>query len=364
MSGGGHGPAVHEYGLGADQLLSAIVVLASGAIATASPCSNRALFFAIRGGGGSTYGVVVQTTIKAYPVTPVSAIQISIAPNTQNDIPVFIDTLATVHTYYPELSDRGFSGYGSWSISSPSPIVENYTGSYLVAGFTQIYAIFNTSLPAAQRLFSPLSTKLQSLNNTAGLFTRTQTYSFPTYWAYYQTLSNVSSPIGQSAALGSRLLDRRALTSDRTALKSTLETLAGAPTEYTSNNIVFVGGGAIASLRDPASGVNPAWRRAYVHNIVARGWAPGTDAQAQQAIRDDVTNVKVGALKQLAPDTGAYMNEADVQDPAAAKDFYGTHFVPLSRVKQRYDPSGVFYCPTCVGSGVWAQDEKGRVCRV
>ncbi|KAL8818847.1 MAG: hypothetical protein Q9191_007851, partial [Dirinaria sp. TL-2023a] len=314
MSGGGHGPAVHDYGLGADQLLSAIVILASGAIVTASPCSNRALFFAIRGGGGSTYGVVIQTTIKAYPMTPVSAIQISIAPNTEKDVPAFMDAVAAVHTYYPDLSDRGFSGYGSWSISSPSPIIENYTGSYPVAGFTQIYAIFNTSLPVALDLFSPLSNKLQSLQNaTTGLYTSTRTYAFPTYWAYYSTLSNVSSPIGQSAALGSRLLDRRALTSDLPALKSTLNTLAGDPNQFTSTNIVFVGGGAVSSPPNDAnsSAVNPAWRRSYVHNIVARGWAPGTNASAQQAIHDDITHVKVAAMKRLAPDTGCYMNEAD-----------------------------------------------------
>ena len=365
MSGGGHGPAVHEYGLGADQLLSAIVVLASGAIVTASACSNRALFFAIRGGGGGTYGVVVQTTMKAYPVTPVSAIQISIAPNTENDLPAFMDALATIHASYPDLGDLGFSGYGSWSISSPTPIVENYTGSYPVAGFTQIYAIFDTSLPTAKDLLSPLSTKLLSSNFTSSLYINTRTYFFPTYWAYYTTLSNISSPVGQSSvALGSRLLDRPALTANPPLLKSTLQTLAGDPAEYASINIVFVGGGAIASLRDPNSGVNPAWRTAYVHNIVARGWAPGTSALAQQTVRNDITDVKVGAMKRLAPSTGAYMNEGDVNDEDFEGDFYGSHWSVLARVKERYDPEGVFYCKTCVGSEGWSVEEGGRLCRV
>jgi FAD/FMN-containing dehydrogenase len=67
MQGGGHGPASHEYGLGADQVLEATVVLANGSIVTASPCEHSDLYFAIRGGGGGTYGVVVSTTIKAHP---------------------------------------------------------------------------------------------------------------------------------------------------------------------------------------------------------------------------------------------------------------------------------------------------------
>ncbi len=360
--GGGHGPAVHDLGLGADQLLSAVVVLASGVIVTASPCSHSALFFAIRGGGGGTYGAVVQATIKAYDITPVSAIQLSIAPKSQKDTPAFVDALASVYSTYPEMSNRGFSGYGSWSISSPTPVIENYTGTYNVAGFTQIYAIFNSTLPTAQALFSPLATKLRSLNSSA-LYINTKTFSFPTYWQYWNTLSNISSPIGQSAALGSRLLDGPALTDNLTALRSTLQTLAGTPEQYTSINIVFVGGGAIASLKDPYSGVNPAWRSAYVHNIVARGWAPGTNASIQQAIHEDITNVKVAAMKALAPNTGAYMNEGDRQDPDYLADFYGEHLPFLERVKARYDPGDVFYCPTCVGSERWAEDEKGRLCR-
>ena len=353
---------MHDHGLGADQLLSAVVVLASGAIVTVSPCSHPALYFAIRGGGGGTYGVVIQTTIKAYPITHVSAIQLSIAPKSQEDMPAFMDALASVYSYYPELSNRGFSGYGSWSISSPTPIVENYTGTYNVAGFTQIYAIFNTTASAARDLLSPLSTQLQAKNNS-GLYINTKNYSFDTYWQYWSTLSNISSPIGQSAALGSRLLDGPALTDNATALSSTLQTLAGTPEEYTSTNVVFVGGGAIASLHDPYSGVNPAWRTAYVHNIVARGWAPGTNASVQQATREDITNVKVAAMKALAPNTGAYMNEGDVQDPNYLADFYGKHLPILSRIKARYDPYDVFYCPTCIGSELWAEDDTGRLCR-
>lgn len=62
MQGGGHSPATHDFGLGADQVLEAQVVLANGKIVTASPCQNSDLLFAIRGGGGGTYGVVVSTT--------------------------------------------------------------------------------------------------------------------------------------------------------------------------------------------------------------------------------------------------------------------------------------------------------------
>ena len=330
---------------------------------TASPCSHSDLFFAIRGGGGGTYGVVIQTTIKAYPVPSMSAIQLSIAPKSKDDVVNFAEALADVYSYYPQLGDHGFSGYGSWSISSTTPVIENYTGPYDVAGFTQIYAIMNTNISTAQTYLSPLLDKLQGSYNSSAVYINTKFYSFDTYWKYWDTLSNISSPVGQSAALGSRLLDGPALTNNASALLSAIKTTAGTMEEYTSTNIVFVGGGAIASLNDPNSGVNPAWRKSYVHNIVARGWSPGTDPSIQQSIHEDITNVKIAALKKLAPDTGAYMNEADVQDPDYLADFYGQNLAKLELVKSIYDPTDLFYCPTCVGSERWDEDNTGRLCR-
>ncbi|WP_423776854.1 FAD-binding protein [Bacillus velezensis] len=89
FQGGGHSPASRDYGLGADQILEAEVVLANGEIITANSCHNQDIYFAIRGGGGGTYGVVVSTIIKAYPTTSISAQTLAVAPLTDADIPVF-----------------------------------------------------------------------------------------------------------------------------------------------------------------------------------------------------------------------------------------------------------------------------------
>ena len=110
---------------------------------------------------------------------------------------------------------------------------------------------------------------------------------------------------------------------------------------------------------DPNSGVNPAWRKAYVHNIVANGWAPGSSAAMIQAVYDNITYKKVQAMEELAPDTGCYMNEADRFDPDHPDDFYGEHRQRLERSKRKWDPDGVFYCPTCSGSDEWAFEAGG-----
>ncbi|KAL8967265.1 MAG: hypothetical protein Q9197_005521 [Variospora fuerteventurae] len=317
MQGGGHGPAVQEHGLGADQVLEAQVVLANGWVVTASPCQHPDLFLAIRGGGGSTYGVVISTTVKAHPTTQITAQQLSMAPLNSSYMPEFMKAVELLHNAYPDLLDDGFSGYGSWSVQSPTPLVYNYNYTLgegieanFTTGFTHTLSVFNQTIKIAQSAFAPVLRQLAPYDGRS-LFINITYSSFPTYATFYDALSGIESPVGSSAALGSRLLDRKALTSPQ--LKRTLEVLAGTPDQYTSVNLVLVGGGQVA--RDGAdrySGVNPAWRTAYLHNIVARGWAPGADAATRHAVYDDITQVKVQAMKDLAPNTGAYMNEVTI----------------------------------------------------
>ncbi|KAL8950369.1 MAG: hypothetical protein Q9222_003586 [Ikaeria aurantiellina] len=320
MQGGGHGPAVHDFGLGADQVLEAEVVLANGQIVTANPCQHPDIFFAIRGGGGGTYGVVISTTVKAHPTTEVAAQQLSFAPLNSSYVPDFMEAVELIYNAYPDLSDQGFSGYGSWALASPTPLVYNYNytlggdiDANFTTGFTHTVAVFGKSAEEAKSIFAPIAAQLAAFNSQS-LFINTTYSSFPTYAAYYTALSGLDGPVGQSAALGSRLLDRKALTSPK--LNETLRTIVGPQEQFTSVNIVFVGGGQVArDAADPFSGVNPAWRTSYVHNIVARGWAPGADEATRNAVYSDITDVKVRAMKDLAPDTGAYMNELFTPSP-------------------------------------------------
>lgn len=299
MQGGGHGPAAHDFGLGADQVLEARVVLANGRIVTASACQHQDLFFAIRGGGPSTYGVVVSTIVKAHPTTRVAAQQLSFSPRTAKDVPAFMDALTVLYTSYPDLSDLGFSGYGSWELTAPPPNP---------AGYRHAFAILDQTSTELERRFQPFKARLDVYRSQLKIDI---VYSdYPKFVDYYNALSGIQSPVGQAAALGSRLLDRKALTADPAALKKTLQTIVGPPEQFTSINVVFTTGGQIfRDAADPYSGVNPPWRRAYLHNIIARGWAPGTNKTVQDAIQDDVMFTKLQALKTLAPDMGAYMNE-------------------------------------------------------
>ena len=67
--GGGHGPFSPSRGLGVDNILEVDIVLYNGKFITAN--ANNAysdLFWGLRGGGGSTWGVITAITVKAYKI--------------------------------------------------------------------------------------------------------------------------------------------------------------------------------------------------------------------------------------------------------------------------------------------------------
>lgn len=64
ISSGGFSMQMRALGLPSDYVLAAKVVTANGSIITASPTSHPDLFWALRGGGGGTYGILVELTLQ------------------------------------------------------------------------------------------------------------------------------------------------------------------------------------------------------------------------------------------------------------------------------------------------------------
>jgi FAD/FMN-containing dehydrogenase len=63
------------YGLAADNILEYKVVTADGRLVVANSKTNTDLFTALRGGGGGTFGVVLEATMNAWP-TPKIAVRV------------------------------------------------------------------------------------------------------------------------------------------------------------------------------------------------------------------------------------------------------------------------------------------------
>ncbi len=72
------------------------------------------------------------------------------------------------------------------------------------------------------------------------------------------------------------------------------------------------------------------------------------------AATTELRNVQVEALRQLAPNSGAYVNEADPTEPRWQQAFWGSNYPRLLQLKKYWDPTGVFWCIPCVGHELWA----------
>jgi hypothetical protein len=85
---------------------------------------------------------------------------------------------------------------------------------------------------------------------------------------------------------------------------------------------------------------------------------------ANIAAQEKITNVLGPALEAITPDGAAYLNEADFNQPNWQETFYGPNYDKLLSIKQKYDPDGIFWGKTAVGSEGWEMTPDGRLCEV
>ncbi|TLD03501.1 uncharacterized protein PgNI_11562 [Pyricularia grisea] len=357
--GGGHSPVTRRFGLGADQVLSARVILASGQLVTASPCQNKDLLYAIRGGGPGTYGVVTEMLVKTYPDDkPVNVAKVRIGSRGDNATVRFVDAMTEVYSSFPELSKRGFAGYGSWAAYLPGDVgVEGFTNVY-----QQNFTYFGSSEEARQQ-FDLLQESLSKLNNTEKNPAVSITWtSFPNYGAFFAAKNDSVQPVGSVSALGSRLISSKALETDKEGLRKLLVVMAGRPGQPVSHRLVHHGlEHAEAAVRNTSSALQAGWYRSVLLDVFERemvGFNVVDNLEPWSSVRGELATT----MRERWPGTGTYMNEADWGDALWKEEFYGENWERLRKIKKDVDPDEVFYCSTCVGSEDWVVEDV-KLCR-
>ncbi|KAK2752023.1 FAD binding domain protein, partial [Colletotrichum kahawae] len=371
-TGGGHGHLTGEYGMGADSILEASVVILNGDLVTVNACKNEDIYWAIRGGGGGTFGVIVNMTVKAYPVPDMILLGLNVSANNGTSTKSWWKFVAKLHTLLPALQDQGIKGY--YTIGGPP--------SSATVGMSGSLFAWNLSNDTVAKAVAPIR---QLISNSRGVVSGSvQVVPIP---SFYALLTGIKIPdhAGGSGITAARLISRKVVTENEDLLAEVLEQVgpqAIAPTVSTpclhvrfcrllrltinvkdgTPNSSMSGTMTISQV-PVENALNPAWRDSVVHLITSQSWTDSTPNTTVSTLVNEMTYNKLNVLRELSPETGTYLNEANAIEPGWQWSFFGPNYGRLRNIKEKYDPEGLLWCPQCVGSEEWVESEDGGLCR-
>jgi hypothetical protein len=106
LQGGGHSALSSKHGMAADQVLEWEVMTANGKHLVATPTKHADLYWALSGGGGGTYGVVLSVTVKAFKDGVVGGASLSFNTSSISE-DTFWQAITTFHASLPAIVDSG-----------------------------------------------------------------------------------------------------------------------------------------------------------------------------------------------------------------------------------------------------------------
>lgn len=203
---------------------------------------------------------MTSVTVKTFPSPRLACGDIIVATDANSSAAKSVPDLAAyVVSQFPDLGDAGMSGYSYILRDFPNPY-DPSSGS--VAGFYASMCIQDTQdTTEFLKLWNPI---FKHINETwPGFSIGPNLANFTSFSGWY-AVNYDKSTTGTDSYVGSRLLDKKALTSNVTALAAALDRLSSGGT---ATAFLVSGKGVMdAKPRGGGDAVNPAWRKAYVHS--------------------------------------------------------------------------------------------------
>ncbi|KAL4066264.1 hypothetical protein V8B97DRAFT_1981587 [Scleroderma yunnanense] len=278
LQGGGHSALSPTYGLGVDNAIEITVVTSTGEHLTVNNYQYSDLFWALRGSGGGTYGVVTSVTYRTYESLPVAFYVFQAnATNTTS----MQELIAGMLQFQTNFTDDGWGGYAGMSDTSV------------------LFGIIspNMSTEAANASTQPWTDYAASLQGVS-LFA--QIHTFASWYEWYMTFFNTPGQNGGNLMITSRLLSRDTLANQSKHVAEILVNCQG-----TFN---MIAGGKVSQIDPESAGVNPVWRNAVVEVLCGVSWDDGASSKEIQGLISQL-QTWISAFHDVAPNDGAYFNE-------------------------------------------------------
>lgn len=376
VQSGGFGSFSKAYGTAAAGLLEAEVVTADGAIRIANARTNPDLFWALKGGGGGSVGVVTRLTLRTreLPAT-FGSVSGKIKASTDDAYRALIARL--VNLYADALCNPHWGEQMGFETDNTVDLAMVFQG-LDQAQAEEVWAPFLDWLHAHPEY--SFETPFRAIAIPAKYVWSAAFYkkyapaavvldTRPGAPAHHMVWQGDAADAGwfihgyQSAWLPATLLaaDRQALVD--ALFKATRKWRVGL---HLNKGLAGAAPADIDAARDTAT--NPAMLDAFALAIIAGGDGahfPGMPGAAVDETRGRQRAASIGAamdaLLAVAPKAGSYISESDyfLRDWQSA--FWGNNYQRLAQIKRRYDPDGLFFIRHGVGSEAWSDDGFTRL---
>lgn len=351
--GGGHSPLSSLYGMAADHVLGFEIITPTGEFTTANTTNYPDLFWALRGGGGSTFGVVTSVTIKVYKDMPVTTASWSLDSTKIGKDKFWAATKAFVDLCIHHADN------GTYSYFTLAPNGKD---------FSFVMQPFFAPNQTAKQVNSLLGTYLSRLTALNIPFSPNVT-EYKGFYPAWQAQFPLEPQSDVQTAFGSRLFPRSNFASE-TGRNITFNTLKDT-VEGGQTVLAFNMAPTLAKGGNPDNAVNPAWRNSLLHAITGRRWDVKSTKTDILAARKSFTNGTMQKWRDISPGSGSYLNEADRLEPNWQQSFWGDKYAKLLEIKKNYDKKDVFWAVNAVGSEGWTVEsvdglpnENGKLCKV
>ncbi|KAJ5950551.1 FAD-binding type 2 [Penicillium vulpinum] len=347
MQGGGYGILTPSRGLGVDNVLEIGVVTAQGVYVTANQYQNQDLFWALRGGGGGTFGVIVHVTFRTYPDVPAVVSKLNIfSPHGPNS--AFWDTITDLLQTIPALVDRGDA-----VLAFTMPVLPGNQSFLTIESY-----LLNDTHTGSRDSIDKLRRRIEE----RGLSVESSDEAFDGL-STYLALSKGLDQAGLGMMTASRLVSRDLMTSIQgpSQISQTLAQLSYGPGDVISLE-GMVGGPAVERKGITDSAIHPSWRSASMSLTLGRSLPSAPDWVAYDSIQRELATTQLPALQSLEKGAmGGYLGIPFAYESNPSQVFWGSHYDRLLALKGRLDPDDLFLTRLGVNSERW--DEEG-MCRL
>lgn len=307
--GGGHGLLSRAYGLSCDNLVEATVVTADGTVRTCGGDQEADLFWALRGAGNGSLGVVTELRLRTHAVRESSSADLAWPWSRAADV------LAAWQDWAPDLPDEMWAALRlQKDADGPAVSVVAFT----LGGHDDL-AERLADLPAGR--------------------TRHEIRTEPHLDTIKRFAGDTPEPAERPCYDVRSAFVARSLPAE--AIRAAITTVEDGPADVEVSMAAVAMGGAVNR--------RPARETAFVHRhhrFLAQyeaSWEPGTAGPASGDAEEWLRAVH-SAVEPYASGE-AYQNDFDPRLPDWRRAYYGPAVGHLEQVKRRYDPDRMFDFP-------------------